>query len=131
MPGLAHSAVSPLPGNLPLTQLCLPLTRHRNNSPAFSCKFHLSRMETSSTCTRKHNKRPDEAGLGGLRVAWQGQRGSWLPLPRSPLRAGVTIPVPPCPQHSVSGCPDDGPDDGPDPTCREADANTRNQETPC
>lgn len=96
MPGLAHSAVSPLPGNLPLTQLCLPLTRRRNNSPAFPCKFHLSQMETSSTCSRKHRTR------GQMKRVWEdtvwpgrGRGGPGLPLPRNPLRAGVTIPVTP------------------------------------
>lgn len=71
----------PCQENLPLTPLCLPLTRQRNKDRSRQCK------ETP-------NKGPDAAGLGGGRVAWQGQRGSWAPLPSSPLRDGVTVPVP-------------------------------------
>lgn len=66
MPRLAHSADSPLPGNLPLNRLCLPLTRHRNNNPAFPCKFHLPKRRLQlHLFGNTQNKKQDGAGLGG------------------------------------------------------------------
>lgn len=65
LPRLAHSAVSPLPGNLPLTPLCLPLMQHRNNSPAFSCKFRLPKWSLELHLFKKtQHKKQDGTGLG-------------------------------------------------------------------
>lgn len=78
MPMLAHSAVFPLPGNLPVTQLCLPLTRHRDNSPAFSCKFQLPHGDFSSTFPRKHKTRSK------MEQAWEKNREAFDGAERVP-----------------------------------------------
>lgn len=83
MPG-AGAPYSPLRGLL--TQLCRPLTRHRNNGPAFSCKLRVPDGDQPHVLKEMRNKRPDGAGLGGHRAASRGQGRPGLSLPRSVIR---------------------------------------------
>lgn len=83
MPGPAHPTL-PLRGLL--TQLCLPLTRCRNNGPAFSCKLRVPDGDQPHVLKEMRNKRPDGAGLGGHRAALQGQGRPGLSLPRSVIQ---------------------------------------------
>lgn len=90
MPRLAHSADSPLPGNLPLKRLCLPLTRHRDNNPASPCRFHLP---NSSTCSGTHKSRSkmEQALREQPRGPVGAERRSWTPLSSRPTHGKANV----------------------------------------
>ena len=82
MPRLAHSADSPLPGNLPLNRLCLPLTRSRTITLHFPANSIFPKGDFSSTCLGTHKTRSKmEQALGEQpRGPVGAERRSWTPL---------------------------------------------------
>lgn len=88
MPRLAHSGLTLSPAKESATQrLCLPLTRHRNDNPAFPCKIPSSQFLHLFWNTQ--NKKQDGAGLAGTPTWSCGGRGTpELPLLKAHSRTG-------------------------------------------